>query len=570
LAEEETNRSPSETVPGRGERMRHFFNHAREGLLFHVNGTITDVNPSLLNLVGLRRDELVGAPVFHWILPAHQQRVRDNIAAGGQQEYEITLLHRDGQEIPVLVHPHDTTVGGHRERLVTVQEIGALTRERHARRQAEAQYNSLANLDPLTRLAQRQLFKYWITDMTTLHHADRHQFAVVHIAIERLKPVNDIFGRDLGDQLVQQWVKRLRRQLRGFSSHMAARIAGNRFAVALPYIKSARAVIRLLENLRLELDAPYHLGKQQIDNITSSYGIAFFPEHGDDAELLMSRAELASRQARLASNSICPFTREMDVPTTNTLRLESRLKGALERDEMELYYQPKVDAQSERVVGFEALLRWNDATQAPLSPTEFIPLAEQNGGILPLGEWVIWSACEHLALMQQRPGPTPRVSINLSSMQFRQPNLVEMVLQALTLFAVDPAHLELELTESVVMSDVEASIATLGGLKALGLNISIDDFGTGYSSLSYLKRFPIDALKIDRSFITDITRNPQDRSITMAIIALAKSLELKTVAEGVETREQFLLLQQMGCDLIQGYLFGRPLPLDEALRHANL
>jgi diguanylate cyclase (GGDEF)-like protein/PAS domain S-box-containing protein len=546
--------------------MLHFFNNAREGMIFHLDGIITDVNPSLRNLIGYHADELIGAPVLQWVAPRHQERVKKNIATGNTREYEISLLHRSGEEIPVFIHPMDAMVEGRHERLVTIQEISALEQERQARRQIEAQYNSLANFDPLTRLAQRQLFKHWIADMATLHHADQHQFAVIHIAIERLKLVNDIFGRDIGDQLVQQWVKRLRRHLRGFSSHMVARIAGNRFAVALPYIKNVRSVIRLLENLRAELDAPYNIGGYQIDNIFSSYGLALFPEHGDDADLLMSRAEIASRQARQGGNSICRFSRAMDIPIINTLKLETRLKGALERDEMELYYQPKVDAQSEQVVGFEALIRWNDANHTRLSPSEFIPIAEMNGGILPIGEWVIWSACEHLAEMQKRPGPTPKVSINLSSLQFRQPNLVEMVLQAMTLFEVNPANLDLELTESVVMSDVEASISTLRSLKALGVSISIDDFGTGYSSLSYLKRFPIDTLKVDRSFVTDITHNPQDRSITMAIIALAKSLELETVAEGVETREQFEMLQGMGCDLIQGYLFGKPLPLAEALK----
>jgi diguanylate cyclase (GGDEF)-like protein/PAS domain S-box-containing protein len=566
VSEVGNNKSDSELLPGRSERMLHFFNNAREGMIFHFGGTITDVNPSLLTLIGYHASELIGTSVLRWIAPEHQALVEQNIALGNTREYEINLRHRSGEEIPVFIRPMDTVVNGRQERLVTIQEISALTQERQARRQIEAQYQSLANFDPLTRLAQRQLFKYWIADMSTLHHEEHHQFVVIHIAIERLKLVNDVFGRDLGDQLVQQWVKRLRSQLRSFSSHMVARIAGNRFAVALPYIKNVRSVIRLLENLRAELDAPYKIGNHQVDNISSSYGLAFFPEHGADADLLMSRAELASRHARKGGNSICLFSKAMDVPTINTLKLETRLKGALERDEMELYYQPKVNAQSERVMGFEALIRWNDTNGTLVSPSDFIPLAEQNGGILPIGEWVIWSACEHLALMQKRPGPTPKVSINLSSLQFRQPNLVDMVLQAMTLFDVNPANLDLELTEGIVMSDVEASISTLRKLKALGVSISIDDFGTGYSSLSYLKRFPIDTLKVDRSFVTDITSDAQDRSITMAIIALAKSLELETVAEGVETREQFEMLQQMGCDLIQGYLFGKPMPLNEALK----
>lgn len=230
---------------------------------------------------------------------------------------------------------------------------------------------------------------------------------------------------------------------------------------------------------------------------------------------------------------------------------------------MALYYQPKVDSVSERVTGYEALIRWIDPDKGLIPPVNFIPLAEETGLIIPIGEWVIWSACQQLARLQKLPGSTPKISINISSVQFKQSNLVEIVRQALMLFEVDPALLDLELTESAVMDDVETSVGILNKLKALGVSISIDDFGTGYSSLSYLKRFPIDTLKVDRSFITDLTTNPQDESIARTIITLAKSLELETVAEGVETREQLEMLREMECDLIQGYLFGKPLPAKE-------
>lgn len=555
-----------ELTTGRIERMLHFFNHAREGMLFHINGIITDVNPALLDICGYSGNDLIGSSIFQWIVPEYHELVRNNIDKPVVRGYEIALYHKSGEEVPVYIQPKEAMVEGRSERLVTVQEIRALTQERLARRQLEAQFNTLTNVDPLTKLPCRQMFKHWLSDMCRLHQIDQHQFAVIHIAIERMTLVNDIYGRDVGDQLVKAWVQRLRQQLRTFSAHMVARITGNRFSVALPYIENARAIIRLVENLRAVLDTPYEIGSRNIDNITSSYGVVFFPDHGEDAEQLMSRAEIASRHARQSSGTIKTFSSKMDIPSLDILKLETRLKGALERDEMLLYYQPKVAVEDERVVGFEALIRWNDVDEHLVSPAEFIPIAEQSGGIVPLGEWVIWNACEHLAAMQKRPGPTPKVSVNLSSLQFRQPNLVEMVTQGMALFGVNPANLDLELTESVVMSDVEASVETLTKLKALGVSISIDDFGTGYSSLSYLKRFPIDTLKIDRSFITDITRNPQDESIAMAIIALAKSLGLETVAEGVETREQYELLKELGCDLIQGYLFGKPRTFDEAMK----
>jgi diguanylate cyclase (GGDEF)-like protein/PAS domain S-box-containing protein len=561
----EVNHGFIEEVPGRNARMAHFFNNAREGMLFHINGKITDVNPALLKMSGYEAGEVIGGSVLDWVTPRYRHLVKNNIAIGNTSEYEIAIYHKSGEEIPVYIHPVDTEVDGHQERLVTIQEIRELKQERYARLRVEAQVNSFANFDPPTKLPRRQLFKNLVTDMSRLHQADQNQFAVIHIVLERLKMVNDLFGRETGDQLVNQWVNRLRRDLRNYSSHMVARIAGNHFAVAIPYIKDERSVVRLLENIRAELDAQYNIDGTVIDSITSAYGIALYPENGDDAELLMSRAEIASRHARQNENSICRFSMDMEVPTMDSFVLETRLKGALERDELVLYYQPKVDAMTEELVGFEALIRWCDSEQEFVSPTDFIPIAEETGGILSIGEWIIWSACEHIALLQKRPGPTPKVSINLSSLQFQQANLVEIVLQALTLFNVEPSLLELELTESAVMSDVESSITTLRKLKELGVSISIDDFGTGYSSLSYLKRFPIDTLKVDRSFVTNITTNSQDESIIRAIIALAKSLQLKTIAEGVETRDQLGMLREMGCDYIQGYLFGQPLPLEEAL-----
>ncbi len=554
-----------ELTPGRIERMLHFFNHASEGMIFHLNGVITDVNPAMLEIGGYSGNELLGSSVLQWIPPEYHPLLKQKMSSRSRHGYEITIYHKSGEEVPVYIKPMDILVEGRSERLLTVQEIRDLTEERHARRKLEAQLHCLNNADPLTNLPTRVQFKQLLDDMCQLHRVEEHLFAVVHIAIERMTLVNDIFGRDAGDQLVKQWVKRLRQQLRRFSSHTVARIAGNRFAVALPYMENHRTVFRMVENLRAVLDAPYDIDQHEITNISSSYGIVFYPEHGEDAERLMSRAEVASRYARQGSDTIRTFSSKMDIPSLDILKLENRLKGALERDEMHLYYQPKVDVKTQSVVGFEALIRWQDSESEMISPAEFIPIAEQSGGIVPIGEWVIWNACEHLATMQRKPGPTPKVSVNISGLQFRHPNLVEIVTQGLALFEVDPAYLDLELTESVVMSDVEASIKTLGSLKEQGVSISIDDFGTGYSSLSYLKRFPIDTLKIDRSFITDITSNPQDESITVAIIALAKSLGLETVAEGVETQEQFMMLKKMGCDTIQGFLFGKPLSAEEAL-----
>ena len=552
-------------LPGRKARMEHFFDKSHEGLIFHIAGTITDANPALARMSGFTTDEIIGTNVFKWITPGYHELVKKNMAIGSEDMYEIALLHKSGENIPVYLRPVNALVDGHQERLVVIQEIRALKKAEQTQRQIEEKVHALSNFDPDTGLPNRHLFNHWMDEMTEAHKKSQQSFAVIHITIEKMKMLNEIFGRDIGDQLLNQWASRLCNLLRTTVEHRSARIGGIRFAVALPNIENTDSVIRLLQDLRTEVEANYQIGEHQIDNLVGSYGIAIFPDDGDDVEALMSRAEIACRHARESNTeSIHCFTEDMNIHTLDKFKFEMRLKGALDRNEMELYYQPKVDAITEQVVGYEALIRWIDPEKGIVPPGDFIPLAEETGLIIPIGEWVITGACEQLARLQKLPGATPKISINISSLQFQQSNLIDIVQQSLTLFEVDPKLLDLELTESAVMDDVEASISILNNLKALGVSISIDDFGTGYSSLSYLKRFPIDTLKIDRSFVIDLTTNPQDESIARAIIALAKSLELETIAEGVETPEQLRLLREMECDLIQGYIFGKPVPAEQA------
>lgn len=551
-------------TPGRQARMEHFFEKSHEALIFHINGLITDANPALSRMSGFSTDEIIGSNVFKWVIPRYHELVKENMAKGTEEMYEIALTHKSGTEIPVYLRPVSAWIGDHQERLVVIQEIKDLKQALDKQHLIEEKVHTLSNFDPHTGFANRHLFNHWLEEMRKSHYEERQRFAIVHITIERMKILNEVFTRNVVDQLLKQWAARLCDMLHETTTHQSARIGGIRFAIALPYIENTESVIYLLQKLRTKLEAPYQIGGHQIDNLTDSYGIAFFPEDGRNVETLMGRAEIACLHAREhSSESISCFAKEMNVHTLDKFKFEVKLNGALDRDEMALYYQPKVDTVSEQVTGYEALIRWIDPDIGLIPPVNFIPLAEETRLIIPIGEWVIWSACQQLARLQELPGSTPKISVNISSLQFKQSNLVEIVRQALTLFGVESGLLELELTESAVMDDVETSVGILNNLKALGVSISIDDFGTGYSSLSYLKRFPIDTLKIDRSFITDLTTNPQDVSIARTIITLAKSLELQTVAEGVETREQLAMLREMGCDLIQGYLFGKPLPAKE-------
>lgn len=557
-------KSEYKTIPGRGERMEHFFYMSHEALIFHINGVITDTNPAITKMSGFSTDEIIGSNVFEWIIPRYHELVKKNMASGTEDVYEIALIHKSGKEIPVYLRPVNAWIQNHQERLVVIQEIRDLKQALHKQHLIEEQVHALSNFDPHTGLANRHLFNHWLEEMRDTHHQEQQRFAIVHITIERMKMLNEVFNRNIVDQLLKQWATRLCNTLEETATHRSARIGGIRFAIALPYIENTDSVVYLLQKLRSILEAPYQIDGHQIDNVTESYGIAFFPDDGCDVEALMSRSEIACRHAQESEGeNIRCFSQKMSIHTLEKFEFEMRLKGALDRDEMALYYQPKVNTITEQVTGYEALIRWIDPEKGLIPPIKFITLAEENRLIIPIGEWVIWSACQQLAQLQQLPGITPKISVNLSSLQFQQSNLVEIVHQALTLFEVDPCLLDLELTESAVMDNVDTSVNILNNLKALGVSISIDDFGTGYSSLSYLKRFPIDTLKVDRSFIIDLTTNPQDESIARTIITLAKSLELETVAEGVETREQLTMLREMECDLIQGYLFGRPLPAKE-------
>ncbi|MBF0219154.1 MAG: EAL domain-containing protein [Gammaproteobacteria bacterium] len=445
----------------------------------------------------------------------------------------------------------------------TLQDISAM-------RELEGRIDLLANFDAHTGMANRYLFSKWLGEMVKCHRNEGQRLAVVHISIQRMTVFNEIFGRSAGDQLVKEWAQRLTHGLQRCASQRSGRIGGIRFALALSYISSPDAVVRLLQGLRTQLEAPYQLQEHQIDNMGARFGVAFFPEDGQDVESLMNCAELASRNlCHKSGDSICCYSPQMNTYTLEHYQFEKRLKLALEHEEMVLFYQPKVRASDGVIVEYEALIRWFDPQHGLIPPGQFIPVAEESGLIIALGEWVIWNACEQLAKLRLEPGDdskVPRISINLSSYQFNQKNLIEIVQQALQLNGVNPQLLDLELTESAVMEDVERSVSVLNNLKGLGVTLSIDDFGTGYSSLSYLKRFPIDTLKVDRSFVMDISTNEQDRCIAHAIITLAKSLDLQTVAEGVENREQLAILQGMGCDLIQGYLFGKPLPAAEAFK----
>jgi predicted signal transduction protein with EAL and GGDEF domain len=316
---------------------------------------------------------------------------------------------------------------------------------------------------------------------------------------------------------------------------------------------------RLLESLA----QPIQAAGQDIF-ITASAGIAVCPNDGETVDTLLRNADVAVRHAKdEGGNGFRFYSKEMNERALDRLNLETRLNRALEHQELSLFFQPQIDLGSGHTVGFEALLRWHPADRAPVPPNEFIPIAEETGLIIPIGEWVLHAACAQLNRWKKQGHRLRPLAVNLSARQFTQPNLAQTVCEALSTNAIEPRYLELELTESVIMRDADASRRQLEALKQLGVRLAIDDFGTGYSSMSYLKRFPLDTLKIDRSFIRDLSANPTDRDIVSAIVALGKSLKLTTIAEGVETVDQRTTLAELGCNQFQGFLVSRPVPASE-------
>jgi diguanylate cyclase (GGDEF)-like protein len=380
---------------------------------------------------------------------------------------------------------------------------------------------------------------------------------VLHLDLDRFKVINDTVGHPIGDRVLKVIAERLNAAVR--KGDTVARLGGDEFVVALADLAEVHDVPRVAEKLIAALHPPVVIDGREYF-VTASIGVSLHPWDGDDAETLLRNADVAMYRAKeKGKNNFQFYSPAMNAEAPRRLAIETDLRRALERREFLLHYQPKVDLATGRVAGMEALLRWQHPKQGLISPLDFIPLLEETGLIVPVGEWVLRSACAQNRSWQEAGLAPLRVAVNLSARQFKQPGLVEMVGEVLAEVGLDPGLLELELTESILLEHTEESLATLRRFHDMGIHLALDDFGTGYSSLSYLKRFPIDSLKIDRSFIHDVTTNPDDATIARTVIAMAHNLRMTAVAEGVETREQLEFLRSHECDQMQGYYFSRPL-----------
>ncbi|MEJ2619655.1 MAG: EAL domain-containing protein [Candidatus Thiodiazotropha sp.] len=474
---------------------------------------------------------------------------------------------KNGQEFPLELSISSSTAGNS-------PMLSIFARDITERKRWDERVRYLAYCDSLTDLPNRQAFKEQVA--RAINAAKRHNRigAVLYLDLDEFKRINDTLGHDIGDMLLQHITKRLVEQVRvsdtisyshsgQFSGKNIARLGGDEFTVLLDEIDEPEDAAIVAKRVQNVIARSYNLNGHDV-YVTPSIGIAIFPRDGHDVEELLKNADTAMYHAKaVGKNNFQFYTDQMNALAATRLKLEGKLRKALAGKEMELYYQPQIDMRSGQLVSAEALLRWHQPELGMIPPDEFIPIAEETGMIIELGEWVLNEACRQNKAWQDAGCQYIRVAINLSGMQFIQRDLSVRVENSLRTSGLDPKYLEFEITESILMRNVNETIAALNEFKMMGINISVDDFGTGYSSLSYLKRFPLNSLKIDRSFIRDISESADDVTITSAIIAMAHQLNLGVVAEGVETQRQLDFLQQQGCEMAQGYFFSKPLPAEE-------
>jgi diguanylate cyclase (GGDEF)-like protein/PAS domain S-box-containing protein len=448
-------------------------------------------------------------------------------------------------------------------------EVLGLVRDISERKRSEEQIRRLAYCDSLTGIPNRQAFLETLERELQRSKVGNKKFAVLFMDLDAFKRINDTLGHNVGDHLLKLVSERLRETTRpsdmvsrGDQASNLARLGGDEFTILIPDLERVEHALNVAHRVKEAMRRPFLIEGNEIF-VTASIGISLFPEDGDDCNSLLKYADTAMYHAKnCGKNNAKLYSSSLTMQIMSHVKLEVGLRKALRNDELYLLYQPQIDVRSADIVGVEALVRWRHPERGVVSPTEFIPLAEETGLIVPIGEWVLRTACKQAKEWQRQTQRAVRMAVNLSAKQFKDENLSQIVLSALDDTGLEPRLLELELTEGTLMDDAKATLATLEQLRRIGVYLSIDDFGTGYSSMNYLKRFDVRALKIDRSFICGLPQDSENAAITRAIIAMAHGLKMVVVAEGVETGEQLILLQQYGCDLVQGYHLGHPVPAD--------
>jgi len=532
-------------------------------MITDADGCMISVNQAFSRVTGYGADEVVGHNASLLASGRHGREffgdMWRSLLDSGYWHGEIWNRRRDGE-----VFPEWLGISSVRNAEGKITHFVGIFSDISERKAAEAKIAFLAHHDPLTGLPNRLLLKDRMEQ--AIAHGERtgNKVALLFVDLDRFKAVNDSFGHPVGDALLRDAAQRLLACVR--DSDTISRHGGDEFLVVLTDLQSSEVPAQIAAKIMAALGEPFHIDVHEA-TISASVGIAVHPEDGADFDELLKKADTAMYHAKEAGrNAFRFYTQRMNADAQERLDLHGRLRRAVEREEFVLHYQPLVDLKSGLIVGGEALVRWQNPDQGLVAPGQFIPAAEHSGLIVPLGEWVLQEACRELAYWHVQGCPHLSLSVNISSIQFRRGDVEETVRRVLAASGATPSALELELTESILIDGAEQVLATITRLHALGVRLAIDDFGTGYSSLAYLKRFAVDKLKIDQSFVRDIVTDQDDAAIVRAVIQMARSLGLKVLAEGVESEAVAVELRAMDCDLVQGYHFGRPMPAVEFRR----
>lgn len=525
----------------------------------------------MFEMLGLPKEKrLTLLRALHHIHRDDRHRFLDAVrkALHEKRSYDIEYRILRGEEQIQFVHERtDITYEYGQWRIVgTLHDITS-------RKQSEQEITYYAYYDTLTDLPNRRLFIEQLETAIASANRRRSRFTLMFLDLDRFKYVNDTYGHHIGDELLRQASTRIKQCVRESDlvakvttradDNRVARLAGDEFTVLLDNVDRVDEVAEIAGRLNQAFSQPFVISETPL-YVTVSIGITVFPNDGHNVQTLLQHADVAMYHAKESGRSNYQFFSEsMNNYLMQRIEIENDLRTALQKQQFELYYQPQYESETQSIIGFEALLRWRHPLKGLLTPDTFIGIAESTGLILPIGDWVLMKACQQVRHWQQTSGCAFRIAVNLSALQFNQTYLPERVKKTIENSGLPADTLELEITETAMLKDIAETIPLLFGLKKLGVSLAIDDFGTGYSSMSYLKNFPIDTLKIDKSFVDEIVLNPKDAAIAQSIVQLAENLKLRTVAEGVETQEQAKLLSAMGCHEFQGFYFSKPLPVDE-------
>jgi diguanylate cyclase (GGDEF)-like protein/PAS domain S-box-containing protein len=552
------------------EQLLRLFEHSESGLLIcRLDGKVLVGSAVAAELLGAEQQALRGTPLGIWLEPLSApeigvtSRVKRADAAYPPGQWETMARRHDGSTFPAEVTVTETQLDGVPQRILILRDITErkITQER-------LQY--LANFDSLTGLPNRALFRDRLGQAMARARRSGVPMVLMFLDLDNFKVINDSLGHEVGDQLLRRVAQTLESCLRetdslgrreaGEDPITVSRLGGDEFTVIAEQVANAEDAALLARRVLDALEAPMHMMETEL-HVSASIGISMFPSDDTDLDGLIRHTDMAMYRSKAMGRGIYSFySHELSAEVAARLTLENDLRRALERHEFALYYQPKYHLATGAITGVEALIRWHSPARGLVGPDRFIHALEDSGLILPVGAWAIRTACAELAAWDRAGAPRLTLAVNLSARQFRQPFLARFIADALSDAGISPHRLELELTESLLLEDSDGNRSVLATLAEMGVRVAIDDFGTGHSSLSYLKRFDIDTLKIDRSFVSELPHDADDGAIATAIIAMGHSLHMKVVAEGVETLEQAEFLHGLGCDEIQGYLISRPLP----------